>query len=176
MQVVPFWFSFLVQTLALQSTRHRLSSVIINIWEHLGYDIMSRDLKFLGFPWRMVLTKIKHRQVIKHIRQWFCWFLVSLPAAVAQNENNSREFPRVNFRIPINMAMMWEVVGGADKGGIIVREGSDPWLNRSSLICSLCAGVLVTIYSGTFWFNIDDWSQHPLFGRLSSFDISFSLG
>ena len=64
MQVVPFWFSFLVQTLALQSTRHRLSSVIINIWEYLGYDIMSRDLKFLGFPWRMVLTKIKHRQVM----------------------------------------------------------------------------------------------------------------
>ena len=26
------------------------------------------------------------------------------------------------------MAMIWEVVGGADRGGIIVREGSVPWL------------------------------------------------
>ena len=24
--------------------------------------------------------------------------------------------------------MIWEVVGGADRGGIIVREGSVPWL------------------------------------------------
>lgn len=28
----------------------------------------------------------------------------------------------------LTMAMIWEVVGGADKGGIIVREGSVPWL------------------------------------------------
>lgn len=47
--------------------------------------------------------------------------------AVAQRQQQLETFA-FDLHILIKMAMMWEVVGGADKGGIIVREGSAPCL------------------------------------------------
>lgn len=176
-QVVQFWFSFLVQTLALQLTWHRyhwLSSTSGNILAMISCQGTWNCLDFLD-EWCLKEINNKHRAVI---RQWFCWFLVSLQAAVAQN---SREFPRVNVS---HSHQHGNDVGGRwwSRQGRHHRPGrfrsmakQESWLfGRSSLICSLSEGYLVIQIVPDPRLMMDLNISYLV--DLISFDLSFSLG